>query len=96
MISKKALAEIEKIVQEEMASKNNDLYRACKKLAEYTVGRLPESCMNEEDGYEEGDEDAPFFSECYLYNLLGKDDARTLLALMRPIWEAAGIETEVG
>lgn len=33
----------------------------------------------------------PFFSEAYLYNLLGKQDARTLLALMRPIWEAAGI-----
>lgn len=35
--------------------------------------------------------EAPFFSEAYLYNLLGKQDARTLLALMRPIWEAAGI-----
>ncbi len=33
----------------------------------------------------------PFFSEAYLYNLLGKEDARTLLALMRPIWQAAGI-----
>lgn len=33
--------------------------------------------------YERGDEKAPFFSEAYLYNLLGKEDARTLLALMR-------------
>lgn len=32
--------------------------------------------------YTEGDEDAPFFSESFLYNLLGKDDARTLLHLL--------------
>ena len=33
------------------------------------------------------DEDCkcPFFSESYLYNLLGKDDARTLLALIRKL-----------
>lgn len=42
----------------------------------------------------EGDADCPFFSERYLYNLLGKDDARTLLALMRPLWAAAGIPRE--
>ena len=31
------------------------------------------------------DEDckAPFFSEAYLYNLLGKEDARTLMALLQ-------------
>ena len=34
-----------------------------------------------QDGYEKGDELAPFFSEAFLYNLLGKEDARTLLAL---------------
>ena len=38
------------------------------------------------------DSTAPFFSEAYLYNLLGKEDARTLLAMMRPIWLLAGIE----
>lgn len=96
MISNEALQAIEKIIQDEMARKNKALKEACEKLAEYSPRCLPESCMNEEDGYEEGDEDAPFFSEGYLYNLLGKDDARTLLALMRPVWEAAGIETEVG
>lgn len=34
-------------------------------------------------GYEEGDEAAPFFSEAVLYTLVGKEDARTILALMR-------------
>ena len=62
-----------------------------KKLLEFTPGDLPKSCKNKRDGYEKGDETCPFFSETYLYNLLGKEDARTLLAFMRPVWEDAGI-----
>jgi len=42
--------------------------------------------------YDEGDEDAPFFSEAYLYNLLGKENARTVLAGLRQICEAAGLD----
>jgi len=33
--------------------------------------------------YREGDEDAPFYSEACLYNLFGKDDARSILATMQ-------------
>jgi len=62
-----------------------------KKLLEFTPGDLPKSCKNKRDGYEKGDETYPFFSEAYLYNLLGKEDARTLLCLMRPVWDAVGI-----
>lgn len=40
--------------------------------------------------YEEGDEDAPFFSEAYLYNLLGKEDARSVLAWLHQIEECVG------
>lgn len=40
--------------------------------------------------YEKGDEKAPFFSESLLYNLLGKDDARTLLAYFHGVQRAAG------
>jgi len=36
------------------------------------------SCYGRQ-GYEKGDEAAPFWSEAFLYNLLGKEDARTLL-----------------
>ena len=32
--------------------------------------------------YQKGDENAPFFSESFLYCLLGKEDARTLLHLL--------------
>ena len=35
--------------------------------------------------YVEGDADTPFFSEAYLYNLLGKECGRTVLAQLRTI-----------
>jgi hypothetical protein len=40
--------------------------------------------------YEEGDEDAPFFTESFLYNLLGKEAARTILAVFHQAQRAAG------
>lgn len=43
------------------------------------------------DFYEAGDERAPFFSEAYLYNLLGKDDARSVLIGLRRVCKAAGM-----
>lgn len=43
-----------------------------------------EICTNE-------DCKAPFFSEAYLYSLLGKEDARTLRALLRNALESLGI-----
>lgn len=42
-------------------------------------------------GYATEDEDAPFFSEACLYNLLGKEDARTVLALLRKAFESVGV-----
>lgn len=42
------------------------------------------------------DEDCkqPFFSEAYLYSLLGKEDARTLLALLKQAFQSVGIDVE--
>jgi len=42
--------------------------------------------------YAEGDEKAPFFTEAFLYNLLGKDDARTVLSIIRRLSLLAGVE----
>lgn len=48
------------------------------------------------DFYDKDDENAPFFSEAYLYNLLGKEDARSLLARMRKVCKAIGMtETQI-
>lgn len=42
------------------------------------------------EDFTEGDEDAPFFTETFLYLMIGKEDARTLLAYMRNVAEAVG------
>lgn len=41
--------------------------------------------------YEDGDESTPFFSESYLYNLLGKEDARTVLAYLHRVESPLGL-----
>lgn len=42
--------------------------------------------------YAEGDENAPFFTETFLYNLLGKDEARSVLSIVRRLSVLAGVE----
>ena len=73
-----------------VASHEEEKKERLKRLMEWTPEGL---AAGFKDGpyYAEGDEDAPFFTEAYLYNLLGKEDARTLLALMRPVFEEAGV-----
>ena len=44
------------------------------------------------EAYDPEDEKAPFFTEAYLYNLLGKGDARTVLATVRQVGRALGME----
>lgn len=56
---------------------------AYKQLREWVPEQTNVAHFEESGYYEKGDEDAPFFSEAYLYNLLGKDDARTLLYLIQ-------------
>jgi len=42
--------------------------------------------------FSEGDEDAPFMTEAFLYTALGKEDARTLLALVNAVVAACGLD----
>ena len=42
--------------------------------------------------YEEGNENAPFFTEAFLYNLLGKDEARSVLGIVRRLSVLAGVK----
>lgn len=53
---------------------NHAAHRALAKLYEWQVD----------------DDEQPFLSEAYLYPLLGKEDARTLLALVRAVAKAVG------
>ena len=67
------------------------VYQALTALVEFTVECRPDFSMKE--GYEPGDEKAPFFSETFLYLLLGKMDARTLLGRLRRVCEAVDMDT---
>ena len=40
----------------------------------------------------EEDTKQPFFSEAYLYNLIGKEDARTLRALLEKAFKSVGVD----
>ena len=55
-------------------------------LLSFVPQRSPESVYGER----EIEEDVPFFSEAYLYHLLGKQEGRTVLGLMDSIAEETG------
>ena len=61
-----------------------------KKLLSWSPSYFDSSAFKESVYYEEGDENAPFFSEAFLYSLLGKDDARTLSALIEKALKTKG------
>ena len=72
--------------------RNQELEEAANALLELTIERVPVQFSPDNEMYEEDDEQAPFFSEAYLYNLLGKDDARSVLRVVREVLEAAGVK----
>ena len=51
----------------------------------YTLSLNDRHLDHKSDFYDEGYEDAPFFSETYLYCLLDKEDARTVLAMLQHV-----------
>lgn len=63
------------------------------KLFEFKLECVPRGFNKSvKDGYEKGDEKAPFFSEAFLYNLLGKEDARTVLTVLKNFIRSMGID----
>lgn len=63
-----------------MTDKKDTLLSLVRELDNFMCEDTPEQFSSENDMYESGDEHAPFFTEAYLYTLLGKSDARRLLA----------------
>ncbi len=55
---------------------------AIEKLLKWTPSYVTE-CFKKSPFYAKGNEKAPFFTEAFLYSLLGKEDARTLMRLLR-------------
>ena len=57
---------------------------------------LADDPLNHDDEmYEEGDESTPLMSEALLYNLVGKEDARSILVRWKLIREAANEDSKV-
>ena len=53
----------------------------------------PKQLFNKKNEYyETGDEKAPFLSESFLYPLLGKESARSVLAAVNNVIRAVGID----
>lgn len=67
-----------------------------KDMANWTPEFPTDAFTDDNPFYCGGDENAPFFSEAYLYPLLGKEDARTLLYFFRAVFREMGVNlTEV-
>lgn len=62
-----------------------------RKLVKLKLDGAPPRGFKSSPFYSKGDEEASFFSEAYLYSLLGKEDARTVLALLRAVGTAIGV-----
>ena len=89
------LKEIKIEIQQEQEQRIK-VTKEIKKLFEWTPeGFLLErvsKIVNVKGMYVKGDDETPFFSEAYLYNLLGKEDARTLLCLIEQAFASVGIK----
>jgi len=73
----------------------NESLRDCLKHLLRIVVSAPEGLFNKDnDYYSPGDEKAPFFSESFLYTLLGKEDARTVLQNIRAVIRACGMDPD--
>lgn len=72
---------------------NESLRDILKHLLTLRVDSFPSILFDEKNEfYSEGDENAPFFSEAFLYVLLGKDDARTVLYNIEAVVRACGMD----
>ncbi len=77
-----------------VAQQRRDVTEAAIRLYQYTPEIVPDGFKTTggEGMYTPGDETAPFFTESYLYNLMGKEDGRTVLALVHNLLKAMGLD----
>lgn len=85
--------EMEKLLSNSPKHKE-EIIKAAKELIKWCPNDFPYPSTIKKSGmYEEGDEEAPFFSEAYLYNLMGKGNARTILGLLNGLLKTVGINS---
>ena len=72
-----------------LEAEREEVVAAIEALYEFTIEAPPR--FTKAYGYERGDESAPFFSEAFLYVLLGKEEARTVLAKLHHVEAPLGL-----
>ena len=85
---------IERAIKQRIVAGNTDIIDVLRRLANYVPDAPAKSIIRPEmlALYGEPDHDCPFFTEMYLYALLGKEDARTVLAYIGAIARAVGLD----
>ena len=81
------------IKRAEYVPEPEDLKTALKKILKLRLEGVPLH-FTKLEGYAKGDERAPFFSEAFLYVLIGKQDARTVLVYIHNLIKAAGFDPD--
>jgi hypothetical protein len=80
------------LISAEYVPEKEDAKAIFKKLIRMKLESEPLRGFKSSDYYSKGDEDAPFFSESYLYPLLGKEDARTVLSYINNLMRFQGLD----
>ena len=89
----KADSAIQKALTQRIQLGNTEAVNALRELVQWTPGTFPfKKTVYDEDPGEAEATDAPFFTEAYLYALVGKSHARTLLALIYNLASSLGVE----
>jgi len=70
------------------------LIKALQRLTDFIPRARPDNFNLENANYRHDDEKTPFFSEAFLYNLVGKSDARYLLAKFYDLGLACGFSNQ--
>jgi hypothetical protein len=73
---------------------NSDLRRAAIDLYMMTLEGDYKAQLKKSPGYSKGDEHMPFYSETFLYGLLGKSNARGVLSTVDHLVRSAGLDPD--
>lgn len=81
-----------KITEGDLITLIAQLRRELKKMKEYVYGAKPLTFTRKNPYYRRGDERAPFYSEAFMYALLGKEEGRTVGYAFGRLCDLVGLE----
>lgn len=81
-----------KITEHEIKVQIAQIRRDLVRMQKYVYGTKPMGFTRSNPYYRKGDEKMPFYSEAFLYALLGKEDGRTVCYSFERLCELVGLE----